>query len=141
MAVKEGNTVKVHYTGTFDDGKVFDSSEKHGKPLEFKVGAKKVIKGFDDAVIGMEVGEEKEVKISAKEGYGETSEELIKKVPKESMPKEAKAGMSIVMQTAQGPKLPAKIIAVDEKEVTVDLNHPLAGKNLNFKIKVVEINE
>jgi len=139
MAVKEGDTVKVDYEGKLEDGKVFDASEKHGKPLEFKVGAHQVIKGFEDGVIGMEVGEEKEVTISEDEAYGPKTDDLIKKVPRASMPKDLQAGMGIVMKTSQGQNIPAKVVEVTDEDVTVDINHPLSGQTLIFKIKIVEV--
>ena len=140
MAIKKGNKIKVDYTGTFDDGTVFDSSD--GKqPLEFEAGSGMVIKGFDDAVIGMEKDEEKEVKIASKEAYGDPNPQLVKKIPRDKLPpeQEPKPGMMIAMSTPDGKQIPAKITAVDDKEITIDLNHPLAGKNLNFKIKIVYI--
>ncbi len=140
MPIKKGDKIKVDYTGTLDDGTVFDSSE--GKqPLEFEVGAGNIIKGFDSAVIGMEKGEEKEIKIPPAEAYGDSNPELIKKFPRDKLPsdKEPKQGMMLVLGTPDGKKIPAKIAEVNEKEVTLDLNHPLAGKALNFKIKIVEI--
>ncbi|MFC1753883.1 peptidylprolyl isomerase [Thermoproteota archaeon] len=140
MPVKKGDTVKIEYEGTFDDGTVFDSSEKAGKPLEFEVGAGKVIPGFENAVIGMDKGQEKKVKIQPEEAYGHPNPELVKKVPREQLPKEElKQGMLLVMNLPNGMQLPAKIAELDDKEVTLDLNHPMAGKILNFKIKVVEI--
>ena len=140
MPVKKGDKIKVDYTGTLDDGTMFDTSE--GKqPLEFEAGAGKVIKGFDDAVIDMEKGDEKEVKIESKDAYGEANPTLMKKIPKEQLPKEPEpqVGMMLALSSADGKQFPAKIAEIGEKEVTLDLNHPLAGKNLNFKIKIVEI--
>ncbi|MFH1455728.1 MAG: peptidylprolyl isomerase [archaeon] len=140
MKVKKGDKIKVEYTGTFDDGKIFDSSL--GKqPLEFEVGVGQVIKGFDEALIGMEKGEEKDIKIKPKDAYGEPKEELIKKIPKDQMPKEKemKKGMILVLSTPTGQQFPAVVKDVSDKEVTLDLNHPLAGKNLNFKFKIIEI--
>ena len=87
MAIKKGDKVKIEYTGTLDDGTVFDSSEKHGKPLEFEVGSGQVIKGFDNAVIGMKKGQEKEFKLKPEEAYGEPNPNLIRKIPKEQIPK------------------------------------------------------
>ena len=141
MPVKKGDKVKVEYTGTFDDGTVFDSSEKHGRPLEFEAGSGQVIKGFDEAVIGMEKGEEKEIKLQPAEAYGDVRPELRKKVPREQLPKdqEPKEGMMLLIGLPNGQQMPAKIIEVTDAEVTLDLNHPLAGKVLNFKIKVAEI--
>lgn len=139
MAIKKGDKVKVEYTGTLEDGKVFDSSV--GKaPLEFTAGAGQLIKGFDNAVIGMKKGDEKEVKIPANEAYGEVNQQLIRKIPREALPKdrEPKVNMILVITAGEGQQIPARISAVDEKDVTLDLNHPLAGKALIFKIKIVE---
>ena len=137
---KDGDTVKVHYTGTFDDGTVFDSSEKHGTPLEFKLGAQQVIKGFENAVRGMKKGQEKAIKITPEEGYGHPKPELVQKVPREQLPPtpEPKEGMMLAVKLPNGYQMPARISGVTDKEVTIDLNHSLAGKTLNFKIKLVE---
>src|SRR3989338_3236654 len=95
MSVKKGSKVKVDYTGTLDDGTVFDASEKHGQPLEFEAGSGQVIKGFDDAIMGLKLGEEKNIIINAKEAYGEIRAELHKKVPRQQLPQdqEPKVGM------------------------------------------------
>lgn len=140
MPVEKGNKVKIEYTGTLEDGTVFDSSEKHGQPLEFEAGTGLVIPGFDNAILGMEKGEEKDVKIKPEEGYGERREELVKDVPKDKLPKEVepKEGMMLVMATPDGHKIPTKIVKIGDTTITLDMNHPLAGKTLNFKIKVVE---
>ncbi|MBU0614616.1 MAG: peptidylprolyl isomerase [Nanoarchaeota archaeon] len=143
MPVKKGDKLKVDYTGKLDDGTVFDTSTHgdHSHPLEFEAGSGQVIKGFDDAVMGMEKDEEKEFKIECKNAYGEHNASLIQKVPKDKFPKgqEPKAGMHLMLQSPEGQQIPAKITEVTDKEVTIDLNHPLAGKNLNFKIKIVDI--
>ena len=141
MPVKKGDKIKVEYEGRLEDGTVFDSSKTHGAPLEFEVGGRKVIKGFDDGVLGMEVGEEKEIRIEPKDAYGDRNPELIKKVPKDQLPKEheLKPGMMLLMGMPNGAQLPVTITEVGDKEVTLDLNHPLAGKTLIFKVKVVEI--
>ena len=141
MAIKKGDKIKVDYEGKLEDGTVFDASEKHGKPLEFEAGAGMVIKGFDEAVMGMEKGDEKEVKIPSDQAYGQPNPEAVKKIPKDKVPsdQEVKAGMMMMVGLANGQQMPAKIMAVDDKEITIDLNHPLAGKDLTFKIKVVEI--
>ena len=140
MPVKQGDKVKVDYTGTLEDGTVFDTSE--GKqPLEFTAGEGKIIKGFDNAIIGMEKGEEKEIKIEKADAYGDHNPDMLKKIPRDKLPKEPepKAGMMLAMKTHDGNQFPAKIAEVNDTEVTIDLNHPLAGKTLNFKIKVVDI--
>jgi FKBP-type peptidyl-prolyl cis-trans isomerase 2 len=109
--------------------------------LEFEVGSGKVIKGFDEAVLGMNEGEEKEFSIEPTEAYGERNEALKREVPKESVQvgRELEKGMTLVMQTPQG-NVPVNILEVGDKTVTLDLNHPLAGKKLMFKIKVLEVN-
>ncbi len=137
--VKKGDKVKVDYTGTFDDGTVFDASEKHGQPLEFEVGSGQVIKGFDDAVIGMKFGEEQKITIPAGEAYGEVRPELHKKVPRQQLPQdqEPKVGMILAVGLPNGQQFPARIIAVTKDDVAIDLNHPLAGKTLHFRIKVM----
>ena len=139
MTIKKGDKVKVEYTGTLEDGTVFDSSEKHGQPLEFEAGAGMVIKGFDQAVIGMKKGEEKEVTIKPEDAYGPVNPQMVQKIPKEKLPEGQKyeAGMMLMMQLQTGQQLPVKIVEVGKTEVTLDLNHPLAGKTLKFKIKIV----
>ncbi len=139
MAIKKGDKVKVDYTGTLEDGTVFDTSE--GKePLEFEVGSGQLIKGFDDAVIGMEKGDEKEIKLEPADAYGDYNPALTQKVPRESLPKEPepKPGMSLLMVLPDGKRFPVTISEVTDEEVTLDLNHPLAGKTLTFRIKIVD---
>lgn len=138
--VAKGDKVKVEYTGTFEDGTVFDSSENHGKPLEFEAGSGQVIKGFDEAVVGMEKGEEKEITLQPAEAYGDVNPELHKEIPRDKLPQdqEPQVGMMLALGMPNGQQMPAKIIKVDENSVTIDLNHPLAGKVLIFKIKVVD---
>ena len=140
MVIEEGKIVKVHYTGKLDDGTVFDSSE--GKePLQFTVGEGKVIKGFDSAVKEMNLDEEKEIHIESKDAYGDPRAELIKQVPREQLPKEQEpqVGMILGVGMPNGQQIPARITSVNDTEVTIDLNHPLAGKNLNFKLKLIEV--
>ncbi|MAG39197.1 peptidylprolyl isomerase [Candidatus Woesearchaeota archaeon] len=142
MTIKKGDKVSINYTGSFDDGKVFDSSEKHEKPLEFEVGTGKVIKGFDNAVIGMNKGEKKDFKIESKDAYGDRNPQLVQKVPRDKLPKdkELKSGMVMALKSPDGKQIPAMLTEVNDKEVTIDINHPLAGKTLNFKIEIVSIN-
>ena len=141
MVVKKGDKIKVEYTGSLEDGTVFDSSEKQGKPLEFEVGSGQIIKGFDESLIGMEKGQEKEIKIEPADAYGQHNPQLIKKLPKDKFPtdKEIKPNMMLVLGTPDGRQIPTKVMDVTDSEITLDLNHPLAGKTLTFKIKVVEI--
>lgn len=143
MEIKKGSKVTLDYEGKLEDGTVFDTSKhgEHSHPLEFEAGSGQVIKGFDESVIGMKKGEEKEFSIEPEEAYGQYNSELKKDIPKSALPKgqEPKAGMTLVMQAPNGQKIPAKIDAVDEEKITLDLNHPLAGKKLIFNIKIVDI--
>lgn len=141
MVAKAGDTIKVDYVGTLNDGSIFDSSEDHGRPLEFEVGKGHVIKGFDNAVVGMGEGEEKELSIQPSDAYGEHDPTLVQKVPREIFPQDAELAPGLLFEAGlpTGEKVPATITAIDDKTVSVDLNHPLAGKTLNFKIKIKEI--
>lgn len=141
MQVKKGDRVKVEYTGTLEDGVEFDSSKKHDAPLEFEVGDGQVIEGFESAVIGMKAGDEKEVKLPPSEAYGDENPALINEVPKEALPKgqELTAGMMLVASMHNGERIPARITKMSEKTATLDMNHPLAGKTLIFKLKLIEI--
>jgi FKBP-type peptidyl-prolyl cis-trans isomerase 2 len=138
MPIKKGDIVKVEYTGMLEDGTIFDSSEGR-EPLEFEVGSGRIIKGFDQAVIGMEKGEEKEFSVEPKDAYGEYDPELLRRIPREKLPPEADVGMILILRTPEGAQIPAEIAEVTDEEVTIDLNHPLAGQTLNFKIKIIDI--
>ncbi|MCF8368931.1 MAG: peptidylprolyl isomerase [Bacteroidales bacterium] len=140
--VKEGSTVKVHYTGKLKDGSVFDSSEGRD-PLAFTMGAGMMIPGFENGVMGMTLNEEKSVTIQPKDAYGEVREDMIAQVEKKLLPKEIdpKIGMELMSQTPDGQQLIVKIIEVKEDAILVDANHALAGKELTFDIKVVEITD
>lgn len=142
MSIQKGDHIQVQYTGTLEDGTVFDSSEKHGgEPLAFEVGSGQIIKGFDEGVMGMETGQEKTLEIKPAEAYGDVNPELVRKVPKEHIPDidKVKTGMVLVFGTPDGQQFPARIVEMGDTEVTVDLNHPLAGKTLTFKIKIVAV--
>lgn len=150
MMVEEGDTVWVNYTGKYENGEVFDTSYEERakeagiyvpgreyKPLEIKVGAAQVIKGFDKALLGMKEGEEKEVKIPPDEAYGDRRAELVQSLPREIFVQNnitPVEGMRI--NTSQGI---AEIVKVGAEEVTLDFNHPLAGKTICFEIKVEEL--
>ncbi len=141
LVVKGGDMVKVEYTGKLDDGSIFDSSNNHGKPLEFQVGSGQVIKGFDDALMGMSEGEEKEFRILPNDAYGQHDPTLVQKVSREVFPKDAELTPGLLFEAGlpTGERVPAMISEVGQDTVTVDLNHPLAGKTLNFRIKLKEI--
>lgn len=137
--MKPGSKVKVHYTGTLNDGKVFDSSE--GKqPLEFTIGENQVIPGFENGVKEMKLNEEKTIKINAKDAYGERDERMVVSVPKDKFPPEVQARGTLILNGPNGERLHAVVKEVKNDIVLIDLNHPLAGKELNFKVKVVAIN-
>jgi FKBP-type peptidyl-prolyl cis-trans isomerase 2 len=137
---RSGNKVKVHYTGTLDNGMKFDSSEGR-EPLEFTLGASMVIKGFDNAVEGMKVGEEKTVRIPAAEAYGSRVKELVQDVPMDKVKDSDKfrEGMVLTLKGPSGQELNAFVVKIEKGVMTLDLNHPLAGHDLNFTIKLVEI--
>ena len=137
---KAGDTVKIHYTGTLDDGSRFDSSEGRD-PLEFTLGSGQVIPGFDKAVEGMAVGDTKKVNISPEDAYGPRHEQMIQEVPREALPDdlEPEVGMGLQAQRPDGAMLDLTITAVGEESITVDGNHPLAGQALNFELELVDI--
>lgn len=137
--VKNGDTVRVRYEGRFDDGQVFDSSEGR-EPLEFEVGAGEVIPGFDEAVRGMSVGDKKTVEIEPENAYGERREQLVAQMERESMQvdSEPREGMSLLMQLPDGQQLPVTVTEVTDSHVTLDANHPLAGRKLTFDLELVE---
>ena len=140
MEVKKGSKVKVSYTGKLDDGQVFDTSE--GKdPLEFEVGAGMIIPGFEQGIMGMKEGEEKEIKIEAKDAYGERDDNNVQAIPKDqvNVGQEVKEGMTLAVQAPDGQKVPVKVSKVDDQNVFIDMNHPLAGKNLTFNVKIEDI--
>lgn len=141
MTIKTGDKVKIEYTGTLDDGTIFDSSSDHGNPLEFEVGGGQVIKGFDDAVLGMKENEEKQFSILPADAYGDHDPTLVQKVPREVFPQDAELVPGLLFEAGlpTGEKVPATITEVQGEIISVDLNHPLAGKRLNFKIKISAI--
>jgi peptidylprolyl isomerase len=135
-----GNKVKIHYTGTLEDGSQFDSSEGR-EPLEFELGSGQVIPGFDNAVEGMAVGESKSVSIAPEDAYGPRVEQAIQEVPKSALPPDLEpvVGMRLQAQGQGQQTLQLTVTEVGDETITVDGNHPLAGKTLNFKISLVEI--
>lgn len=138
--VKPGDTVQLHYTGTLLDGTTFDSSAGR-EPLQFEVGSGQIIPGLDVAIPGMKVGEKKVVKIAADDAYGQVNPDMRQAVPREGIPAEIplEVGLQLQMQTPDGQAMPVTVIEVDEATVTLDANHPLAGKDLQFDIELVKI--
>lgn len=139
--VKTGDTVRIHYTGTLEDGSRFDSSEGR-EPLEFVVGSGQIIPGLDIALPGMAVGEAKTVKVPCDQAYGPLNPDARQAVPRAGIPEgiPLDPGTQLQMQTPQGQVVPVVVIEVDEETVTLDANHPLAGKDLIFAIELVAIN-
>lgn len=138
--VQEKDKVKVHYTGKLESGEVFDTSIERD-PLEFTVGAGQMIKGFDQAVSGMEVKEKKTVTIPSGEAYGDRNEQLIQAVSKTELPADMKpeVGQTLVATNDQGQQTHVVVTEVADSSITIDANHPLAGKDLVFEIELVEI--
>lgn len=139
----EGKMVKIHYTGSLDDGEVFDTSRLRDEPIEFECMAGTVIKGFDDAVHDMEVGDKKHIHLEPEEAYGERREELVQTVPVDQVPnaQDLPVGESVYMQGPDGHPFPVKVVSVDDENVVFDMNHPLAGKPLNFELELMEVRD
>jgi peptidylprolyl isomerase len=138
--VEDGMYVSVDYTGKLDDGETFDSSNGR-RPLEFQVGSGQLISGFEKAVMGMGLHDKKVFTLSADEAYGERDEQQMHRFPRSEVPEEMRPeiGDCITLTTPEGQHVQATVAAIDEENLTFDLNHPLAGKNLTFEIEVVGI--
>ena len=138
--VKEGDVVRVHYTGKLTNGEQFDSSEGR-EPLEFTVGAGQMIKGFDDAMPGMSVGEKKTINILPKDAYGEKDEQAMIEFPKANIPPDMKLekGMQLQLRNESGQPFPVTVAEIKDDVVVLDANHMLAGKELVFDIELMEI--
>ena len=141
-AVKNGDLVLIHYTGKFDTGEVFDSSVD-STPLNFVVGQGHIIPGFEKAVIGMEKGEKKTISLTPADAYGEYSKEKVIITERKNFGEdfEPEKDLQIALQLENGERAIATITNFDEEKVTLDLNHPLAGKNLNFDLELVDIKD
>jgi peptidylprolyl isomerase len=138
--VKNGQFVQVHYTGRLEDGTVFDSSEGR-LPLEFQAGGGNVISGFDEAVIGMKLDEEKQISLTKDQAYGDLREDLKRQFPTAMLKgEEVKVGQELWFNSPRGP-VNGKVLDIDAENFTVDFNHPLAGRNLRFSIRVVGISD
>lgn len=142
MKVENGYNVKVHYVGTFADGTEFDNSRTRGKTLDFKVGAPGLIVGFNNAVVGMTTGETKTITLAADDAYGQVNPEAFQNIPKTQFDDNFvfEVGGAVMGQGPQGP-FRATIHEVQDSEVVLDFNHPLAGKDLTFEVEVVEVEE
>jgi peptidylprolyl isomerase len=140
--VENGKYVKVHYTGKFKDGEVFDSSTG-STPLEVHMGTGGVIPGFEKALIGMSENERKTVVITPDEAYGERDEEMEQSFDRSEFPDDfgAKQGEMVVLESEEHGQFPAMVMSIDSDKVVLDMNHPLAGKELTFDLEIVEISD
>jgi peptidylprolyl isomerase len=138
--VKPGDTVRIHYTGTLSDGATFDSSEGRD-PLEFVVGSGQIIPGLDIALPGMSVGDRKVVEVPADQAYGQPDPNARQAVPRAEIPDHIPLdlGTQLQVQTPQGQAMAVTVVEVTETEVTLDANHPLAGKDLTFAVEIVSV--
>jgi FKBP-type peptidyl-prolyl cis-trans isomerase 2 len=139
---KQGDSVKVHYTGRLADGTEFDSSHDQA-PLEFTVGAGEVIPGFDQAVVGMQPGESKTTTIPAGEAYGDYDDELVMEVDRDQFPPniQPEVGQRLQLRQVEGDDFSVVVTEINDDTVTLDGNHPLAGHDLTFDIELVAIGE
>jgi len=141
VAIKKGDIIKVEYEGRLEDRTIFDSTElQSGEPLKFEVGSSVLIQGFDKSVIGKNVGDEYDIILSASEAYGEIDPLLVQTVNIDQLPEDLdpEPGMMLGVGDANGTHSMAWVKVVDKEFITIDMNHPLAGKTLNFKIKILE---
>ena len=137
--IQNGSTIEVHYTGRLTDGEVFDSSEGR-QPLSFTMGTGQIIPGFENALVGKNIGDKVTINIQPSEAYGEYREDLIVKVPSEQMPGPVEVGMTLQAQAENGMPLNVMVKEVHNDHVIIDGNHPLSGKELIFDIEVVSVN-
>ncbi|MEW6674329.1 MAG: peptidylprolyl isomerase [Thermodesulfobacteriota bacterium] len=139
-AAKAGDKVKVHYTGTLDDGTCFDSSLKRA-PIEFTIGKGMLLPAFESGVIGLQPGESRSILIQAEDGYGLRDEQLIGSIPLDRLPPDLapQVGMKLQMKTPEGEIMIMTVTEMRKSSITVDGNHHLAGQNLHFDVRLVEI--
>ena len=139
MQIQNGSRVKVHYTGKFEDGSVFDTSLQEGRqPLEFTIGEGRMIPGFESGLIGMEIGEKKTITMTPNDAYGETRDDLLFEVPISNVPPNVEVGATLQAELQDGKPFMFTVTEIKHDTVVLDGNHPLAGKNLTFDIEVVE---
>lgn len=139
--VEKGHYVIVRYTGRIESGEVFDTNEG-GPALELKAGAGQIIPGLDRALLGMAPGEKKSITLPPEQAYGKRDDALCRSLPRSEFPEDAPlhAGEVMALKTADGARVPVQVQSVDEREVVLDFNHPLAGHSLSFDIEVVAVN-
>ena len=137
---QNGDTVKVHYTGKLDDGTVFDTS-RNRDPLEFTLGEKGVIQGFEELVVGMEPGDSKTSTLPMEKAYGPRHDEMIVQIPRSRVPEDVnpQVGEHVYLARPEGGTIPVRVVEASDEAITVDANHPLAGETLTFDVELVEI--
>ena len=143
MEIKDGKTVSFHYVGTLDDGEQFDSSYARNEPMTGLIGSSQLISGFETALMGMKIGEKKNIMIESKDAYGDRNPDAVKSVPLTSFPEDFEAVKGKIVQ-GKGDNdqiFTATVTEVDDNSVTLDFNHPLSGKNLNFDIEILSITD
>lgn len=140
-AANNGDEVQVHYTGKLEDGTIFDSSED--EPLSFTIGENRVIPGFEEAVTGMEPGDSKTTEVEPEQAYGEHREDMVMEMDRDQIPGEVdpEVGQQLQLRLENGQTVPVLITALGDDSVTIDANHPLAGRKLIFDIEVVDVSE
>ena len=139
MGVKKGDNIRIHYRGELVSGESFDDSFSR-EPIEFTVGGGQVISAIDDGVIGLSPGERRWISVTPLNGYGERREDLVRAVPKDMLgDQEVVPGEAVEIQTSDGQLIVAEVVAADDDFITFDLNHPFAGRNLNFEVELVDI--
>jgi peptidylprolyl isomerase len=139
--VENGRYISVEYTGKLDNGQVFDSSQ--GYPLEVQMGAGQVIKGFEENLVGMALNEKKVFTLAPEDAYGPRNADLMQSIPRSKVPPDMdiQIGMTVGLTSPQGHQVPARVVQLDAEQLTMDLNHPLAGESLTFEIEVVGISD
>ena len=137
---RDGDKVRVHYTGKLGDGTIFDSSRER-EPMDFQIGEGNLISGFEDAVVGMAPGESKTVEIANEDAYGAYRDDLVLAIQRDQIPADLdiKVGQQLRMQQPEGETLIVTVVEIGDSEVTLDANHPLAGQDLSFEIELLEI--
>jgi FKBP-type peptidyl-prolyl cis-trans isomerase 2 len=145
VKVENGNTVSMHYVGTFEDGVEFDSSHTRNEPISVVVGSGQLIRGLESALVGMEIGDTKTVNVKPADGYGEYNEEAIAELPMDTFPEDIQENLQVgmvlplVLKENPGQPFPAKAKEIKDESIVFDLNHPLAGKEVNFDVEILGI--
>lgn len=139
--IKKGDIIAIHYTGTLEDGQVFDSSFSRDEPLRFTVGDNEIIPGLEKELVGMAVGDTKRIHIPMQYAYGEWIDELVRDFPRELFPDgmDIEVGQQFFVSQEEGEQVAATVVGVDGDVITLDVNHPLAGENLIFDVEILEV--